>query len=144
MLSLGKGSCCDSPLLQNRAGLHAYHRHNNYSSNALLWFHRTVPVQRHQPGACSMSCSVTMRVCLLLLSFFKVLFSGFTQPEAIQLATSRVLHVCQAQCQHALTAMVLSAAECPVKFRFALLLNWLIHHVTLTSASLLHVGSSAV
>jgi hypothetical protein len=76
-----------------------------------------------------------MHVCLLLLSLFKTAFGGFTQPEAFWLAMSRVLHICQASCQDALTVMVLSAAKCPVKFGFALLLKWLIHHVSLTSAS---------
>ena len=93
-------------------------------------------------GAYSMSCFIPMHVCLLLLCSFKTPFSGFAQPEAIRLAMSRALHIFRAQCQDALTIMVLSAAKFSVEFGFALLLNWLIHHVTLTS--LLHVGSSAV
>ncbi len=58
--------------------------------------------------------SIPMHICLLLLISFKTLFSGFAQPEAIRLAMSSVLHICQAQCQDALTVMVLSAAKFPV------------------------------
>lgn len=36
ILSLGKGSCCDNPLLQDGPGLNACNRHSNYPSNALL------------------------------------------------------------------------------------------------------------
>ena len=73
--------------------------------------------------AYSMSCFIPMHICLLLLSSFKTLHSGFAQPEAIQLAMSRVLHICQVQCQNALTVMVLSAAKFSVEFGFALLLH---------------------
>ncbi len=85
-----------------------------------------------------------MHFCLLLLSSFKTRFGDFAQHEAFLLATSSVLHICQAQCQDALPVMVLSAAKFPVRLGFALLLYWLIHHVTLTFASSLHVGSSAM